>query len=153
MAVTTVGASRSGSSTRQAPEPDAKRAARPQTAVPGPVKVKPTAFANDLTPKLARLVEVYGVSGLAALIGVSKSQPTRWRQGTERPSAAVAKRLLGLEYLTSRLAEELTPRQTQAWFASPNPFLRGSTPAVAFTRFGGQAVEPAIAAIEVGAAV
>jgi len=118
-----------------------------------PVKVRPTAFANDLTPKVDRLIEVYGVSGLASLVGVSKSQPTRWRQGSEQPGAAATKQLLGLEYLTSRLAEELTPRQTQAWFASPNAFLRGSTPAVVFTEFGGQAVEPAIAAIEVGAAV
>lgn len=133
------------------------RSARKQVARKGPatapVKVGAGGFENNLTAKVARLVDVYGVNGLATLVGVSKSQPSRWRQGAERPGADATKRLLALEYLTSRLAEELTPRQTQVWFASPNPFLRGSTPATVLAEFGSQALEPAIAAIEVGAAV
>lgn len=116
-------------------------------------KVREQAFDAGVSDKVHHLVAVYGVSGLAALVGVSKSQPTRWRQGRERPSEPVTRRLLALDYLTSRLAEVFTARQAQAWWQGPNPHLRGSTPAQVFARFGATAVEPALSAVEVGAAV
>jgi hypothetical protein len=116
-------------------------------------KIRRTGFESDNAEKIHRLIDTYGVTSLAALIGVSKSQPTRWRQGRERPAPPAVKGLLALEYLTSRLSEVFTARQAQIWFDSPNPYLNGSTPAAVFASFGGQAVEPAISAVEVGAAV
>lgn len=116
-------------------------------------KLRPAGFDAGTDAKVDRLVAIYGVNGLAALLGVSASQPTRWRQRKERPSDTVTRRLLALEYLTSRLAEVLTARQAQAWLGSPNPYLSGSTPAQVFTHFGGAAVEVAISAVEIGAAV
>lgn len=116
-------------------------------------KVREDAFDAGVMDKVHHLVAIYGVSGLAVLVGVSKSQPTRWRQGRERPSEPVTRRLLALDYLTSRLAEVFTARQAQAWWQGPNPHLGGASPAQAFTRFGAGVVEPAISAAEVGAAV
>ncbi len=116
-------------------------------------KVRFEGFNAGIEAKVDRLVAVYGVNGLASLLGVSASQPTRWRQRKERPGETATGRLLALEYLTSRLAEVFTARQAQAWLTSPNPYLGGSTPAQVFTDFGGPAVEVAISAVEVGAAV
>ena len=121
-----------------------------RTATP---RLRPEGFDAGTDAKVDRLVAVYGVNGLASLLGVSASQPTRWRQRKERPSDTATRRLLALEYLTSRLAEVFTARQAQAWLASPNPYLGGSTPAQVFTHFGGAAVEVAISAVEIGAAV
>jgi hypothetical protein len=39
------------------------------------------------------------------------------------------------------------------WLDSPNPHLNGAAPARVFSDLGGTAVEPAISAVEVGAAV
>ena len=116
-------------------------------------KVRPEKFDARGAAKVEHLIAIYGVRGVAELVGVSPSQPTRWRQGKERPSVTATRRLLGLEYLTSRLAEVFTARQAQVWLASPNPHLGGSSPVEVFAHFGPAAVEPAISAVEVGAAV
>jgi hypothetical protein len=132
----------------------ASRAADPKlAAVAGPagLKVNQAGLTNDLQPKIVRLIDTYGVSGLASLLDVSKSQPSRWRAGKDRPSFESTRRIIDLDYVTSRLAEELTAYQLQEWFAGPNPHLAWSTPAVVFTHFGIHRLEPAIQAIEVGA--
>ena len=123
------------------------------TAAAADPKVKASGFHSDLAGKIERLVDTYGVTGLATLLGVSKSQPSRWRSGHEQPSPPVAQRVLALEYLTSRLAEELTPYQAQLWLRGSNAFLNGAKPAEVFTHYGLLALEPAIAALEVGAMV
>ena len=116
-------------------------------------KVRPERFDAHAAEKVEHLIAVYGVNGVAALVGVSPSQPVRWRQGKERPSDTATRQLLGLEYLTSRLSEVFTAPQAQAWLASPNPYLAGSSPAYVFAHFGAAAVEPAISAVEIGAVV
>lgn len=116
-------------------------------------RIREDAFDAGVHGKVEHLVAVYGVAGVAALLGVSKSQPSRWRQGREHPSGPAVRRLLALDYLTSRLAEAFTARQAQAWWQGPNPHLGGATPALAFKGYGAAAVEPAISAVEVGAAV
>ncbi|MGH7920789.1 MAG: antitoxin Xre/MbcA/ParS toxin-binding domain-containing protein [Candidatus Dormibacteraceae bacterium] len=116
-------------------------------------KVQPEHFDAHRADKVRQLISIYGVHGLAALVGVSPSQPVRWRQGREGLSEPATRQLLGLEYLTSRLAEVFTARQAQAWLSSPNPYLAGSTPAQVFAQLGAAAVEPAISAVEIGAAV
>ncbi len=116
-------------------------------------KIRAAQFDAHSAAKVEQLIAIYGVHGLAALVGVSASQPTRWRQRKERPGVTATRRLLGLEYLTSRLAEVFTARQAQVWLASPNPYLGGSSPVEVFAHFGAAAIEPAISAVEVGAAV
>ncbi|HXH57687.1 hypothetical protein [Iamia sp.] len=116
-------------------------------------KISADAFEAGVSEKVDRLIAVYGASGLAALLGASRSQPTRWRAGHERPARPTVQRLLALDFLTSRLAEVFTARQTEVWLDSPNPYLGGAAPARVFIQFGGSAVEPAISAVEVGAVV
>ena len=113
--------------------------------------VSEAGFTSDLPAKIRRLIDTYGVSGLAALLGVSKSQPSRWRSGKEQPSVESSRRIIDLDYVTSRLAEELTAYQAQEWFAGSDPFLNGANPAEVVRNQGARALEPAISAIEVGA--
>lgn len=139
--------------TRTAARPAPKAAAPKLAAVAAPaeLKVNQAGLTNDLQPKIIRLIDTYGVSGLASLLNVSKSQPSRWRAEKDRPSFESTRRIIELDYVTSRLAEELTAFQLQEWFAGSNPHLGWSTPAIVFTHFGIHRLEPAISAIEVGA--
>jgi uncharacterized protein (DUF2384 family) len=69
-----------------------------------------------------------GPTATARLVGVAKSQPSRWVEGREAPSPRSRKHLLDLDYVLSRL-EDLYEASTAArWLDSPNSFLDGARP-------------------------
>lgn len=75
------------------------------------------------------LIGAYGgVTKLANALGVSKSQPSRWRSGQESPSVAVAKRLLDLDHVMGRACLVWAPEVAAAWMESANAFLDGARP-------------------------
>jgi putative toxin-antitoxin system antitoxin component (TIGR02293 family) len=69
-----------------------------------------------------------GVTELAKLLGVTKSQPTRWRQGSERPSPQVARRLVDLEHIWVRALQLWDEDTARVWLQSPNAFLDHARP-------------------------
>lgn len=69
-----------------------------------------------------------GVSKLAEALGVSKSQPGRWRDGTEKPGATAAKNLLDLDHVMGRASLVWAPDVAALWMNSSNAFLEGAKP-------------------------
>lgn len=65
---------------------------------------------------------------LAELIGVKPSQVTRWRQGTQTPSAESARVIMDFAYIVARAESTMHEKVVPIWLDSPNQFLRGSTP-------------------------
>lgn len=107
------------------------------------------AFPADVT--VARLIDLLGNNALARILGVSNSQPTRWRQGKESISPANRRRLSDLDHVLDRLLLELWPDQAGDWLTSPNAHLGGATPIDALALRGAGAVLDAIDALAVGA--
>lgn len=71
---------------------------------------------------------VGGPTAAARLIGVAKSQPSRWARGREAPSARSRRRILDLDYVFSRLEDLYEPEVAARWLESPNSFLGGARP-------------------------
>jgi uncharacterized protein (DUF2384 family) len=69
-----------------------------------------------------------GVTALARALGVSPSQPSRWKSGKEEPSPEVARRLIDLDHVVARALLVWDPEVVPTWLRSPNGFLNGQTP-------------------------
>lgn len=65
---------------------------------------------------------------LAELLGVKPSQVTRWKQGTQVPSAESARSIMDFAYIVARAESVMHTKVVPIWLDSPNQFLRGSTP-------------------------
>jgi len=80
------------------------------------------AYAAPLS-SLNRLIEFLGNNRTAELLGVTRSQPSRWARGLERIGPDNQRRVLDLEYAVSRLLLLFPPRQARIWLDSHNPGL------------------------------
>lgn len=90
------------------------------------VKVNEDATALfDVPVEVERVVAALGSNTVADLLGVSRSQPSRWRKGAEGISPANRARLADLDYVLNRLLQVLWPQQAGAWLTAPNPHLGG----------------------------
>lgn len=91
--------------------------------------------------RLDRLIDQLGNNRVANLLGVSRSQPSRWRTGKEGIGPENQRRLIDLDYVFGRLEQLFTPRQAEIWLTSMNAHLgarpvdvlrlRGATPVIA----------------------
>ena len=61
-----------------------------------------------------------GALRVAELLGVSLSQPSRWRKGEERISADRQRDLLDLDYVMARLLHLFPKEQAENWMTSHN---------------------------------
>jgi len=91
-----------------------------------------------------------GPTATARIVGVAKSQPSRWVKGEERPSSTSRKHLLDLEYVLSRLDDLYRPAVALGWLESPNAFLGGARPLDVLLRDGPAPVIEAIDASMAG---
>lgn len=93
-------------------------------------KSRSTPADDPLAPERTRwLAEVVGGSGrLAALLGVSASQTSRWSQGQERPSVTVAPLLIDLEHVLARVRLVWADPAAGVWMTSANAYLEGARP-------------------------
>jgi len=90
------------------------------------ITVDPEATALfDVPAEVERVVAALGSNTVAELLGVSRSQPSRWRSGKERVSAANRSRLTDLDHVLNRLLQVLWPEEAGAWLTAPNPHLGG----------------------------
>lgn len=109
-------------------------ARRPKAPVPAEVR-----------RRLDWLVSVLGSNRVAELLGVSRSQPSRWRSGLEGPGMESERALLDLDYVVARLHQVWVPEVAKMWLNSPNPRLGGGTPVETLRQRG---VADVIAAID-----
>lgn len=100
---------------------------------------------------VSRVIEALGNNVVADLLGVSRSQPSRWRSGQERLSPENRKRISDLDHVLDRLLLELYPDQAGLWLTGPNPHLGGARPIDVLQLRGAAAILPAIDALTVGA--
>ena len=78
--------------------------------------------------RAARLVGVLGNKGVAQLLGVSESQPSRWKTGEEVPNARSAPLLVDLDHVVGRLLLIWDQSVVFDWLIGPNGFLEGARP-------------------------
>ncbi len=103
------------------------------------------------TGAVQRVVTALGNNVVADILGVSRSQPSRWKSGSERIGAENRKRISDLDHILDRLLLELHPEQAGAWLSGSNASLGGARPIDVLELRGPAAVLGAIDALAVGA--
>lgn len=88
-----------------------------------------------------RVVSVIGSNTVAKLLGVSRSQPSRWRSGQEQMSPRNRARLTDLDHVLNRLLQVLWPEEAGAWLTAINPHLGGRPVDVLALRGSGPVIE------------
>ena len=126
---------RAGTASIRRPKPRARPA---KAAVPA-----------DVRQRLDWLVTALGNNKVAELLGVNRSQPSRWRSGKEGLAAENQHALLDLDYVVARVHQVWVPEVAKIWLTSPNAFLGGGTPVETLKQRG---VLDVIAAIDAEAA-
>ena len=71
---------------------------------------------------------VGGVNKLAAMLGVSPSQPSRWAAEQERPGVRAAPLLIDLEHVLARVRLTWDGSSAVIWMNSSNAHLEGARP-------------------------
>jgi uncharacterized protein (DUF2384 family) len=94
---------------------------------------------------------VGGVTKLARALGVSPSQPSRWKDGIETPSPDVAGRLLDLDHVAALAVQAWEPEVVMDWMTSANGFLDGARPIDVVVQRGAAEVVDALKATLSGA--
>jgi uncharacterized protein (DUF2384 family) len=94
---------------------------------------------------------VGGVNKLARILGVSPSQPSRWKSGQEVPSPEVAARLLDLDHVVALAMQAWHPRIVTDWLDTANGFLDGARPIDVLLQRGAAEVIDALKATLSGA--
>lgn len=100
--------------------------------------------------RVGRLVAALGSNQAAEILGVSRSQPSRWRSGHERPSSSHLKAVTDLDYVMARLLQTFPPAVARVWLTSTNAHL-GARPIDVLKLRGPAAVITAIDAEDAGA--
>jgi hypothetical protein len=107
---------------------------------------------EELLSRLERLIGILGSNRVAWLLGVSKSQPSRWRAGKEGISPPNRVRLWELDHFISRLLDLMHPAAAEIWLDGFNGFLN-TRPIDAFRLTGLAGVQLALDGEEEGAYV
>ncbi|HWK29324.1 MAG TPA: antitoxin Xre/MbcA/ParS toxin-binding domain-containing protein [Solirubrobacter sp.] len=98
------------------------------------------------------LIEIVGgVTRLARMLGVSPSQPSRWKDGVETPSPEVAEKLLDLDHVVALAVQAWAPEIVMDWMTTANGFLDGARPADVLMQRGAAEVVDALKATLSGA--
>ena len=82
---------------------------------------------GDMKPLLRRVVSVLGNNQTAALLGVSKSQTSRWLSG-QPISRVSSRRIADLEFVLRKAFEILHDDEVGPWLTYPQPLLGGARP-------------------------
>ena len=106
----------------KAKRPASKKARTVVGNVVTPVAWGPAQRTDELAKALG------GVTALARALGVSPSQPSRWKSGKEAPGPEAARKLIDLDHVVARAMLVWHPDAVPIWLRSSNGFLGGQTP-------------------------
>ncbi len=135
-------------------KPPASRVTRKPTGSRVPAARTGTApgrlpFAQERTEFL--ISAIGSGTALAEVLGVARSQPTRWRHGQESPSPETARELIDLDHVMAR-ALMLFPQPVAVdWLTSANSYLDNARPIDVLRTRGSAEVIDALDATMAGA--
>ena len=149
----------SGMATARDPRRSATRSVAVPKAAGGELKIVRGGLKTGKTVPAWRPVErtqflidtVGGVTNLARTLGVSPSQPSRWRSGEEVPSPQIAARLLDLDHVVALAMQAWDPKVVMDWMTTSNGFLDGAEPIEVLRQRGSSEVIEALKATISGA--
>ena len=90
-------------------------------------------------------------TALAEVLGVARSQPTRWRQGQESPSPETARELIDLDHVMARALMLFPQPVAMDWLTSANSYLDEPRPIDVLRTRGSAEVIDALDATMAGA--
>lgn len=137
-------------STTSAPKPR-KGAAKPSDAVVRHTTGQDLSAWRSAERAQFLIDTVGGVNKLAKTLGVSPSQPSRWRSGQEVPSPAIAAKLLDLDHVVALAVQSWHPAIVMDWMTTANGFLQGARPIDVLLQRGSAEVIDALKATLSGA--
>ena len=100
--------------------------------------------------QVIRLIELIGNNLLADILGVSRSQPSMWKNGKEKLSAENQRKVSDLDHVMNRLLMELYPQQAMQWLQGSNAHLNFGRPMDVLIIKGPSKVLDAIDALSTG---
>lgn len=142
------GVKRSTAAKKTSAKRSSRRKKAPARTVVGNVVTPAVWGSAQRTDELAR--HLGGVTALARALGVSASQPSRWKAGKESPSPDMARRLVDLDHVVARALLVWDPSVVPDWLSSPNGHLGGATPLGVMATRGPAEVLMALDALEAG---
>lgn len=118
------------------------------------IRVKPDAAqAFAVAPKLERLISALGSNGAADVLGIDRSQLSRFARGKERISQELARRISDVEYVLERALQTMNAEAIGPWLTSPEPLLGERVPLNVLAREGPAPVVSVLEAIYAGVLV
>jgi hypothetical protein len=101
--------------------------------------------------RVAFAADVLGNNRLAGLLGVARSQPSRWRNGDELPGPDVSALLVDLDHVLGRLLLVWDQAVAYDWLTGSNAFREGAQPIDVLAQRGSTDVVEALQAEASGA--
>lgn len=116
------------------------------------IALRPSADAlSDVRPLLARLVEALGTNAAARLLNVDRAQVSRWGSRREAISAEMARRIVDLHDVFTRILRVFPRAAAAMWLTGSEPLLAGARPIDVLVTEGAAPVIRAIDGIAQGA--
>jgi uncharacterized protein (DUF2384 family) len=128
------------------------RVRRPWTPIADTITLRPSADAlADVRPLLARIVNALGTNAAARLLGVDRSQVSRWGAGVELVSSEMGRRVVDLHDILTRILRVYNREIAAMWLVGSEPLLGGARPIDVLVTEGAAPVIRAIDGIAQGA--
>lgn len=105
----------------------------------------------DVTPLLERVLGALGTNAAARLLGADRAQVSRWSAGTESISSEMARRIVDLHDVLTRILRVYGREAAAMWLVGSEPLLGGARPIDVLVTEGAASVVRAIDGIAEGA--
>jgi hypothetical protein len=129
-----------------------RRTAPSWSPMAGKVILRPSADGlADVRPLLSRIVEALGTNAAGRLLDADRAQISRWGAGTEPVSAEMARRIVDLHDILTRILRVYNRDTAALWLVGSEPLLDGARPIDVLALEGAAPVIRAIDGIAQGA--
>lgn len=131
---------------RETPGQTRARAGRPSN------RVRASGTVSGAQQRTELLIQSFGgTTALARVLGVSVSQPSRWRSGAESPGLATGRLVVDLDHVMARATMLWTRDVAIEWLEGSNSHLDGARPIDVLKTRGSSEVIDALDAAQSGA--